>query len=239
MKTRYLLAYAFAIGVATMASQVRAKDVDVALVLAIDVSGSVNSERFQLQRSGYAAAFVAAEVLDAVAAGDHHAIAVTLVEWSGFIKQKQMIDWTVISDAASAREFSGAVAETPRMFSDVTSISGALDYAKRLFRDCPFPATRRVVDISGDGSNNSGREPDAMRDEAIAAGITINGLPILTEEPHLDTYYRDHVIGGPGAFIIPAKDFSAFAEAIRNKLVREIAARSASPSSPVTAMEMR
>ena len=204
------------------APSVQAKAVDLALVLAIDVSGSVNEERFQLQRAGYAAAFAAPDVLDAIVAGQNRQIAVTLVEWSGSRSETEMIGWTLISDAASSESFSSAIAETPRVFSDATSISGAIDYSVSVLNQCPFEARRQVIDVSGDGSNNDGRSVEAARDEALAAGITINGLPILTEETALDIYYRDHVIGGPNAFVAPVHDFSAFARAIQEKLIREI-----------------
>jgi hypothetical protein len=199
------------------------RPVDLALVLAVDVSGSVNAERYELQRNGYAAAFTSPEVLAAIAAGERHAIAVTFVEWSGSAHQRQMIDWAVVSDAASAQAFGSAIAEAPRAFSDWTSISGALDYSVALLNDSGFAAERRVVDVSGDGINNNGRNVTDARDEALAQGVVINGLPILTEYPTLDGYYRDNVIGGAGAFTIVAKDFASFGTAILNKLVREIA----------------
>src|SRR5579883_2472390 len=157
MRAKYLLACALAMGLGFVSADARAKAVDVALVLAIDVSGSVDETRFQLQRAGYAEAFAASDIADAVASGENHAIAVTLVEWSGAANQKQMIGWTTISDAASAAEFAHAIAATPRAFADLTSISGAIDYSADLLRHCPFEAARGVIDISGDGSNNNGR----------------------------------------------------------------------------------
>lgn len=207
------------------ANAANAKPVDVALVLAIDVSGSVDEQRYQLQRTGYAEAFAASDLIDAVASGENRAIAVTLVEWSGTNEQEQMVGWTLISDPASAQEFRHAVEQAPRAYSDLTSISGAIDYSLRLLQHCPYEAARQVIDISGDGTNNNGRDADAARDAAVAANVTINGLPILTESWDLDHYYHDHVIGGASAFVIPAKDFSDFGQAIRNKLVREIASR--------------
>jgi hypothetical protein len=202
------------------AAQTRA--VDLALVLAVDVSGSVNAERYELQRNGYAAAFGSRDVLAAIAAGENHAIAVTFVEWSGSAHQRQMIDWTVVSDAASAQAFGSAIAEAPRAFSDWTSISGAVDFSVALLQESGFAAHRRVIDVSGDGINNNGRGITDARDAAVAQGIVINGLPILTEYPTLDAYYRDNVIGGADAFTIVAKDFDSFGMAILNKLVREI-----------------
>jgi hypothetical protein len=200
-----------------------AKSVDLALVLALDVSGSVNSERFELQRRGYAEAFASREVIDAIAAGENHAIAVTLVEWSGAGHQRQMIGWTLVEDPASAESFGSAIAEASRAFSDWTSISGAIDYSVALFKEAQVDPSRRVIDISGDGINNNGRAVTEARDAAVDAGITLNGLPILTEYPNLDAYYRDYVIGGPGAFALPANDFDTFGAAILVKLVREIA----------------
>jgi hypothetical protein len=200
-----------------------ARRVDLALVLAVDVSGSVNNERFELQRRGYAEAFASREVMDAIAAGENHAIVVTLVEWSGAGHQRQMIGWTLVEDATSAESFGSAVAEASRAFSDWTSISGAIDYSVALFAEAHADSTRRVIDISGDGINNNGRSVTEARDAAVDAGITLNGLPILTEYPNLDAYYRDNVIGGPGAFELTASDFNTFGAAILDKLVREIA----------------
>ncbi|HYM02346.1 MAG TPA: DUF1194 domain-containing protein [Stellaceae bacterium] len=197
--------------------------VDVALVLAVDVSGSVDNDRFELQRRGYAAAFTSRDVLDAIAAGENHAIAVTLVEWSGANHQRQVVGWTLVHDATSAQAFGSAIGEAPRVFSDWTSISGALDFAVGLLDDPGFVGARRVIDISGDGVNNNGREASLSRDEALHLGIVINGLPILTEYPALDAYYRDNVIGGPNAFVVAVTDFSVFGDAVLGKLVREIA----------------
>src|SRR6266852_3887728 len=199
-----------------------AKSVDLALVLAVDVSGSVNNERFELQRRGYAEAFASREVMEAIAAGENHAIAVTLVEWSGAGHQRQIVGWTLVESAASAESFGSAIAEASRAFSDWTSISGAIDYSVALFAEAQVDAMRRVIDISGDGNNN-GRSVTEARDAAVDAGITLNGLPILTEYPDLDAYYRDNVIGGPGAFALAASNFNSFGAAILGKLVREIA----------------
>jgi hypothetical protein len=207
-----------------------ARSVDLALVLAVDVSGSVNTDRFELQRQGYAKAFMSREVIAAIGAGEHHAIAVTLVEWSGAGHQRQMIGWTLIQDAASAEAFGSAIAEAPRAFADWTSISGAIDYAVTLFNEADVSPQRRVIDVSGDGINNNGRAVTDARDEAVRAGITINGLPILTEFPTLDAYYRDNVIGGPGAFAVAVNDFDGFGAAILSKLVREIAGKDGPPT---------
>lgn len=221
-RTGSMLALMLALGLSGVAPA-WARPVDLALVLAVDVSGSVNAERYELQRRGYAEAFASREILDAIAAGENRAIAVTLVEWSGAGHQRQMIGWTLVYDQSSAEAFGSAIGEAPRAFSDWTSISAALDYAVTLFDDADVEARRRIIDVSGDGINNNGRAITEARDAAMAAGITVNGLPILTEYPSLDTYYRDNVIGGPGAFAVAVEDFPGFGAAILRKLVREIA----------------
>ena len=198
--------------------------VDLQLVLAVDVSGSVNQSRFELQRDGYVAAFRNARVLETIRSGPHQAIAVTMVQWTGPALQVHVVPWMRVADAGSAEAFAAAVAAAPRqLFGGGTSISGAIDYAVTLFRESRFGGTRRVIDISGDGSNNRGRLVNLARDEAVAAEIGINGLPILALEPDLDGYYERNVIGGPGAFVIAAKDYEAFAGAILKKLITEIA----------------
>ena len=207
---------------ATPPAAAETRQVDLALILAIDVSGSVNADRWTLQRQGYEAAFRSPEVLQSITSGPKKAIAVTMVEWSGANHQKQVVDWTIISDQASAEAFASAMAEAPRVYSDWTSISAALDFAVPLFRDADVEAGRKVIDVSGDGVNNQGRNVSDARDEIVARGIIINGLPILTEYDELDQYYHDRVIGGAGAFIEVAKDYSSFAHAVQAKLVREI-----------------
>lgn len=199
-------------------------DVSVALVLAVDASGSVSMDRFELQKQGYAAAFRNPQVLGAIRALGTGSIAVTMFQWTGPLLHVVVADWTVIKDQASAERFAAAVAGAPRrLFGGGTSISGAIDYARLLLAQSPYHAARRVIDVSGDGSNNSGRPAAAARNEAVADGVVINGLPILTVEPDLDHYYADHVIGGPGAFMIPARNYDAFADAILKKLINEIA----------------
>jgi hypothetical protein len=211
---------AFILFISTAAAGQR---VDVALVLAVDVSASINQERYELQRRGFEAAFRNDAVIEAVASGEHHAIAVTLVEWSGPNNQKQIIGWTLIDCANAARAFGAAIGESPRAFSDFTSISAAIDFSMQLVATSGFEPMRMVIDVSGDGANNSGGPVTVARDAAVAAGITVNGLAILGNEPGLDTYYRDNVIGGEGSFMIAAENFDAFSNAILNKLVREIA----------------
>jgi hypothetical protein len=204
----------------------RAQGVDLQLVLAVDASGSVSAERFALQREGYAAAFRDARVVQAIKGGMLGRIAVAMVQWTGPRLQVLAVDWQDVHDAASAEALAARIAAAPRqLFRGGTSLSGVIDYALPLFDRAPFPGTRRVIDISGDGANNAGRPAAAARDEAVAAGITINGLPILNIEPDLDGFYRDEVIGGPGAFMIAISTYDQFAAAILRKLITEIAAR--------------
>ncbi|HEY5866105.1 MAG TPA: DUF1194 domain-containing protein [Candidatus Tectomicrobia bacterium] len=199
--------------------------VDLQLVLAVDASGSVDQRRFELQMQGYVAAFRDPRVLQAIQAGVTQAIAVTMVQWTGPALQIQVLPWTLIHDAATAHAFAAAIMATPRrLFSGGTSISGVIDYAVPLLQESPFKGTRRVIDISGDGSNNRGRPAASARDDAVRTGIIINGLPILALEPDLDRHYLDHVIGGPGAFVIAAESYESFADAIIKKLIREMAA---------------
>ncbi len=200
-------------------------DVDLQLVLAVDASGSVNQYRFELQKQGYAAAFRSPRVLAAIRSGIAQAIAVTMIQWTGPRLQIHVVPWMVVKDAASAEALAAAIETTPRqLFGGGTSISGAIDYSRLILVQSPFAATRRTIDVSGDGANNLGRPAAIARDEAVRAGITINGLPILSVEPDLDRYYFDNVVGGPGAVMVPAENYESFAEAILKKLITEIAA---------------
>jgi Protein of unknown function (DUF1194). len=219
----------------TMAGGARAETpVDLELVLAIDVSGSVDPEEAQLQRSGYVAALTNPKVKAAIHGGPLGRIAVTYVEWAGDSFQRIVVPWTPLSDPASVDAFASSVAESPIASAQWTSISGAIDFSTRLFDDNGYEGVRRVIDVSGDGINNRGRPVEWARDQAVAAGITINGLPILNDRPNpwggaapvdLDRYYRDHVIGGPGAFLVPALNFESFADAILSKLLLEVSGR--------------
>lgn len=194
------------------------------LVLAVDVSGSVSTERFNLQKQGYAAAFRDRRVISAIKTAAGGSIAVTMTQWTGPHLQIQVVPWMSVTDEATANQLAKAVEEAPRqLHSGGTSISGAIDHAVKLLSDSPSQGMRRVIDLSGDGTNNHGRPAAQARDEAIAANIVINGLPILALDPNLDTYYRNNVIGGPGAFVIAVKNYEGFAEAIVRKLVLEIA----------------
>jgi Protein of unknown function (DUF1194) len=200
-------------------------DVDLQLVLAVDVSGSVNEARFELQKRGYVAAFRNPRLLQAIQSGSSQRIAVTVLQWTGPVLQVQVVPWRLVSGEASMHALADAIEAVPRqLFGGGTSISGAIDYAATLFPMSPFAARRRVIDVSGDGSNNRGRPVTLARDEAVAAGIGINGLPILALEPDLDRYYYDNVIGGAGAFMVPAQNYETFADAILKKLIAEIAA---------------
>jgi Protein of unknown function (DUF1194) len=202
----------------------RAEPVDLQLILAVDASESVSSERFELQMHGYAAAFRDPAVLDAIGKGPRGRVAIAMVQWTGPKKQAPVFDWMEVRDAASAAALAAAIDAAPRHLNwGGTSISGAVLYALQWFDRSPMPGARRVVDISGDGANNSGRPIAEVRDEAVAAGVTINGLPILRVEPGLAEHYRDEVIGGHGAFMIAIDDYEGFAEAIQRKLVSEIA----------------
>ncbi len=194
------------------------------LVLAVDASGSVNMPRFILQKDGYAAAFRHPAVQSAIRNTATGSIAVMMLQWTGPAMQTIAVDWTLIDGDKAAEAFAAAIDAAPReLFGGGTSISGAIEFSAAQFPRCPFPAERRTIDVSGDGANNRGRRADDARDEAVAAGIVINGLPILALEPWLDGYYRDHVIGGTGCFLIAAASFEEFALAIRRKLITEIA----------------
>jgi hypothetical protein len=211
---------------AAMAGPARAETaVDLQLVLAVDASGSVNATRFELQKQGYAAAFRHPRVLQAIRSTPLQAIAVTMAQWTGPALQVQVVPWSLINDEKSAHAFAAAIEAAPRqLYGGGTSISGAIDYGSALLQAGPFKAGRRVIDVSGDGANNAGRPPMRARDDAVRAGIVINGLPILALDPDLDRYYENYVIGGPGAFVVAAESYETFADAILRKLIIEIAA---------------
>jgi hypothetical protein len=218
-----------------------AEPVDLLLVLAADVSRSVDQQKFQLQREGYAAAIADRRVLDAIRSGRNRRIALLFLEWSGLGSQKVVIDWTLIDGPKAAQDFGDRLLESPRSFADRTSISGGIDFAVAQFARAPFSSERQTIDVSGDGTNNAGRGVNQARDDALALGITINGLVILSATPlpwnpehtnppgGLANYYRDNVVGGPGAFVVEALDFNSFGQAIIKKLIAEIAQ---SPSQP-------
>jgi len=205
--------------------------VDLQLVLAIDVSNSVTDDRFELQKQGYADAFRNPQVLKAILSGSEQSVAVTMVQWTGPTDQVQVMPWIIAKDAASASALADAITKTQRELwgGSGTSISGAIDNGVMLLSQGPYTSQRRTIDISGDGPNSSGRSVVRARDDAVAQGIGINGLPILAIVPELDDYYYSNVIGGPGAFMIPAATYESFAEAIVKKLILEIAANPPPP----------
>jgi Protein of unknown function (DUF1194) len=231
---RYLVACT-AVALAALPSAHAAEQVDLLLVLSADVSRSVDNPKFLLQREGYAAAISDPHVLDSVRSGSHQRIAICFVEWSGFGAQKLVIDWTLIDGPVPARKFGDQLLELPRSFADRTSISGGIEFAAGQFEHAPYESARRTIDISGDGTNNAGRDVRLARDEALAKGIVINGLVILSDRPvpwnaehtnppgGLEKYYQENVIGGPGSFVLVAENFNSFGLAIVKKLITEIA----------------
>ena len=213
-----------------------AEQTDLLLVLAMDVSRSMDQQKFLLQREGYSAAISNPQVLNAIKAGPYQRIAVCFIDWSGPGEQRLVIDWSIIDGPQSGTRFGNLIAQAPRSFFNSTSIAGALDFASSQLSKAPFEADRHTIDVSGDGTNNSGRPVELARDQAVSRGIIINGLAILTDiqlapNPQhtnppggLEKYYRDHVIGGGGAFVMVAEDFSSFGRAMVKKLIAEIAA---------------
>lgn len=226
-----LVALAALVGLAWPAPAVSGTPVDLELVLAVDVSPSVDDFEAEQQRDGYLAALTHPSVVSAVQSGLLGRIAVTYVEWAGEDFQRSVVGWTAIHDAASARAFADRLAARPIASAPYTSISGVIDFARRAFDENDFDGTRRAIDISGDGPNSAGRRVEPARDQAVAAGITINGLPVFNDRPNpegaglavdLDSYYELKVIGGAGAFSMIAHS-DVFAPTILRKLVREIA----------------
>jgi Protein of unknown function (DUF1194) len=211
--------------------------VDVELVLAVDVSYSMDPDEQALQREGYAMALTSKAFMQALREGANGKIAVTYIEWAGQTDQRVVVPWRLIEGPESADAVAAEIAAAPYRRASRTSISGALEFAKPLFDHSGYRGLRRVIDVSGDGANNSGRLIVPMRDEVIAAGITINGLPIMLKRANagtmdiknLDVYYEDCVIGGPGAFVVPIRAREKFIEATRTKLVLEVAGRQPEP----------
>ena len=215
-----------------------AETVDVALVLAADVSRSITADEFQLQRQGYAHGIASPNVIKAIRAGTHGAIALTYLEWSGASEQQIVVDWQIIRDDASAKNFVDGLLEAPRSFYGRTSISAAIDFAMARLKESDVKSERQIIDVSGDGTNNGGRPLPDARSEALAAGVTINGLAIINDRGELyggfsghtnppgglPNWYKDNVIGGPGSFLLVANDFETFGDAMVNKLLNEVAA---------------
>ncbi|MBX6744369.1 MAG: DUF1194 domain-containing protein [Acetobacteraceae bacterium] len=235
MRRRSLLAAA---GAATLlprlggrTAEASGEPVDVLLVMAVDVSRSVDEDEARLQRQGYRSAVTDPAVLEAIRGGVTGSIAIAYVEWAGAEYQRLVLPWTRIASQADAEDWARRLDQAPRASLSWTSISGGIDFARDVLAEAPFEASRRVIDVSGDGVNNSGGPAEAARDRAVAEGIVVNGLPIVNDRPTfgrppplpLDEYYRESVIGGPGAFVIVAEDFESFGNALKRKLIREIA----------------
>lgn len=237
MKPQRLAAIFLVLALASAAEPARAADkVDLLLVLAADVSRSIDAEKYDLQRKGYAAAMSDPEVLRAIASGASGRIAVAFVEWAGAGSQKLVLDWTLIGNADQAKAFGARIAVAPRSFTDRTAIGAALDFCTALVAHAPYEAERRIIDVSGDGSSNGGRDIRAARDDALAHGVSaINGIVILSgldgpdylvQHTHppggLDGYYRRNVVGGVNAFVRVANGFEDFGRALVAKLIQEI-----------------
>jgi hypothetical protein len=223
MLRRTILAGLAAVGGQPVANVLPTHQMDMLLVLAMDASGSLSDERLTMQREGHARAVESAEFLAAVRDGHAGRVALTAVEWSNQDRQDLTVPWTAVEDAASARGFARALRRAPRPIPGFTSISGALDHAVGLLSQAPYNAPRRVVDVSGNGRSNDGRPAMLARDAAVAAGVTVNGLPILDAERDLAGYYASEVIGGPRAFMVIARDMESFGVAVLRKLVMEVA----------------
>jgi hypothetical protein len=213
-----------------------AEPVDLALVLVTDVSRSIDDSEYDLEKKGTASAFLDPAVQAAVHAGPNGAIAVAYIEFAGSSQVQTVIDFTIIHDTASAQAFADKLVTAPRSFYGRTAISAGIDAAMELLTHAPFEATRRVIDVCGDGTNNAGREITEARDDALKEGVIINGLTIINDHPvsytfahvappgGLTNWYREHVTGGPGSFVLEVHDFQTFGEAMRRKLISEIAA---------------
>lgn len=208
----------------TSATADTATHVDVELVLAADASGSIDDDEHMLQRRGYAQALRDPRVLNAIRGGAEQAIAVTYVEWTGRGLQATIVPWTVIKDQGSADRVAQKLLSAPRaLYGGGTAVGEAIFHAATLFDGNEIEGERQVIDVSGDGPTNQGRPAGVARDFAVQKGITVNGLPILTDYPGLDSFYEQNVIGGPGAFLVPATGFQDFADAVLHKLIREVA----------------
>jgi hypothetical protein len=218
---------------AALPARAQAAPVDLQLVLAADVSRCIDHGRFLLQRQGYAAAIADPRVVRAMTGGRAKRVALTYNEWSGPGAQRTMVDWTIIDGQASAEDFAARLIAPPRPFAGSTAIGEAILFSMDEFRRCPFPADRRTIDVSGDGTNTSGMLAGTARDLAVEAGVTINGLAILSDSPSpwnpqhthppggLDEWYRANVVGGAGGFMLSVMGFDTFAYAMVNKLLRE------------------
>ena len=214
-----------------------AEQTDLLLVLAMDVSRSMDQAKFLLQRQGYAAAISDPQVLNAIQSGPHQKIALSFIDWSGPFEQKLVIDWTIIDGSAAASRFGDLISQARRSFYNSTSIGAAINFAAAQLARAPFDAERRAIDVSGDGTNNAGPDVQFFRDQTVAKGIVINGLVILTDiessrfpqhtnpPEGIEKYYRDNVIGGAGSFVMAAEDYNSFGRSMVKKLIAEIATR--------------
>lgn len=209
-----------------------AVEVDMRLVLAVDVSRSVDADEYALQKDGYARAFTDPRIVDAISSGPLRRIGVCYVEWAGAQMQRTPLDWTLADGPKACAEIAARIAALPYDAHRWTGVGAAMLYAAARLEASPFRSKRMVIDVSGDGRNNNGPAADLVRDQLVARGITINGLPIMGDAPNfgsppdrdLDRWYEENVIGGPGAFVIAAQGFGDFARAVRQKLIREISA---------------
>lgn len=239
MRRRLFLGSALSLAIGA-AHSVRGEDgngdssVDLLLVLAADVSSSMDRDELRLQREGYAGALAHPAVLEAIRGGPYGAIAVAYFEWSGVSQERLLLPWMRIASEGDAGEAAQTVLRAPVTSGTWTSVASALRFSRRLLSEAPFISDRKVIDVSGDGEDNSGLPVAEERDRAVAEGITVNGLPILQPRPGnpgpaLDDYYRERVAGGFGAFVLPAENFDTFGVAVRRKLVMEIAGRPLAP----------
>jgi len=240
MRSTAIIAAAMACVIGAIAAPVgaRAETVDLLLVLAADVSRSIDEDEFNLQRKGYAQAMTDPRVLRAISGGRNHAIAVTFIEWSGASDQNIVVDWTLVRDEEGAAGVAATMLSAPRSFLGRTSISAAIDYAMERFPLASVASDKRVIDVSGDGTNNSGRNVTEARDQAMEQGVTINGLAIINTQANpgyafhtqppggLPKYYQENVVGGAGSFLVVIENFESFADAMTRKLITEIAAAS-------------
>jgi Protein of unknown function (DUF1194) len=214
---------ALALALPLCGASAQSRDVDLALVLAVDCSGSVDPGEYELEMLGIARAFRDPEIIEAIERLAPNGVAISVVHWAGYHGQQVVaIDWTKIGDRASADALATRIEASERPFTGDTAIDDMLRFGIDHLENGSFQSARRVIDVSGDGESTAGTIPDRFRDAATAAGITINGLAILNEFPTLDRYYADHVIGGPDAFVISAPDYDDFARAMRQKLLQEI-----------------
>ena len=229
MKRRSALVGSLA-AMATATASKAETPVDLQLVLAVDVSRSIDEVEAELQRRGYVEALTSDRIIDAILSGEHRRIALCYTEWAGTHYQAVVIDWSVIESAAGARRFADKLAEAPRASQSWTAVGAALVHAGQRFENSGFISKRRVIDISGDGRTNDGPPAEIVRDRLVTQGIVINGLPVMMNRTNfgrppdlmLDRYYEENVIGGPGSFMIVADNFDQFGRAVRTKLVREI-----------------